>query len=198
MKERPILFSGEMVRAIHAGWKTQTRRVIKNADGENGSFWNHPGWHPFVEDGKITKWEFFSPGGNREISAGAPCPTCPYGKPGDRLWVKETHLPTAHGTFYRADIDPMEAAGIGGMYGGWKPSIFMPRKLSRITLEIKYIRAERLQDITRGACMAEGCPFTNMRTNDPQKWYADLWESINGKGSWQLNPWVWVVEFKQL
>ncbi|MGE5866558.1 MAG: hypothetical protein ACM32J_15885, partial [Rhizobacter sp.] len=82
----------------------------------------------------------------------------------------------------------------------WKPSIHMPRAASRITLEGTGVRVERLQDISRGDAMAEGCPSPNMRDgDDPRKWYADLWDSINGASScWDANPWVWVVEFKRI
>jgi hypothetical protein len=73
----------------------------------------------------------------------------------------------------------------------------MPRVVSRITLEITSVRVERLQDISRGDCMAEGCPFPNIaKETDPKGWYSDLWETLNGAGSWDLNPWVWVLEFK--
>jgi hypothetical protein len=75
----------------------------------------------------------------------------------------------------------------------------MPRWASRITLEITNIRVERLNEITRGGAMAEGCPFPNMADGpDPREWFSDLWESINGKGSWDANPWVWVIEFRKL
>ncbi len=79
----------------------------------------------------------------------------------------------------------------------WRPSIHMPRKASRITLEITEVRVERLQDISRGDCMAEGCPFPNIaKLTDPIEWFAELWESINE--NWDANPWVWVVEFKRV
>ena len=147
MKERPILFSAPMVRAILSGQKTQTRRVIKNT----GTY--------AIEDhhGIITA--------KRERAALAT--QSPYGQPGDRLWVREAfmHEPAdycweasvsipvrpAH-TIYRADSDPNgEAKGIG-----WKPSIHMPRNLSRIDLEIIGIRVERLQDISEADARAEG------------------------------------------
>ncbi len=182
MKERPILFSGSMVRAILEGHKTHTRRVVKprlipiveECFRVNGKWCNHTFDYDLVE-------------------------LCPYGVPGDRLWVKETF--SAHGAFgadgrkvYRSDIaDAKEPHGLN-----WKPSIFMPRRASRITLSVMAVRAERLNEITRGYCMAEGCPFPNMAgETDPVGWYSDLWESINGPGSWKLNPWVWVVEFKR-
>jgi hypothetical protein len=81
----------------------------------------------------------------------------------------------------------------------WTPSIHMPRWASRILLEIVSVRVERLQEISRGDAMAEGCPFPNMADgDDPRQWYAGLWEQINGHGSWDANPWVWVVEFKRV
>jgi hypothetical protein len=80
-----------------------------------------------------------------------------------------------------------------------RPSIHMPRIASRITLEITGVRVERLQDISRGDAMAEGCPFPNMaKGDDPRQWYTALWDQINGAGSWKTNPWVWVVEFKKV
>lgn len=81
----------------------------------------------------------------------------------------------------------------------WKPSIHMPRWASRITLEVTGVRVERLNEISRGDCMSEGCPFPNMaKTTNPIAWFSELWESINGEGSWALNPWVWVIEFKRV
>lgn len=126
--------------------------------------------------------------------------------PKTKIWVKETHLPKNSGTIYRADFNSVEAAGIGAMYGGWKPSIFCKRIYSRITLEIVSIGVERLQDISEEDAIAEGM----VRSKEhPQLWtvgvqsssnpiylYELLWELINGDGSWAKNPWVWVIEFK--
>jgi hypothetical protein len=139
IKERPILFNAQMVRATLNDQKTHTRRAMK--------------------------YQVCDP---------------------DEL-------------LYRADQEyTLEERG--GL--PWKPSIFMPRWASRITLEITDVCVERLQDITRGDCMSEGCPFPNlnMATNktDPIAWFANLWQSINGAGSWQENPWVWVIEFKRV
>ena len=196
MKERPILFSAPMVRALLDGSKTQTRRVFKlprgcswyealggEAKGEiqddNGPAW----WH--VEE-----------------------QSCPYGQPGDRLWVRETWaMDDEDGALmYRADVgsgneaDDWERNRLDGVPRfKWKPSIHMPRTACRITLEITSVRVERLQDISRGDAMAEGCPFPNMaKGDDPRQWYTTLWEQINGEGSWDANPWVWVVEFKKV
>lgn len=156
-----------MVRAIRSGRKTQTRREIKHTPDDDC---------PYHENG---------------VAIG-----CPYGKVGDRLWVKETHLPKASGIIYRADFESVEAAGIGAMYGGWKPSIFCNRIYSRINLEIVAIRIERLKDISNEDCFAEGLPADTTKGN--RTWYGDLWEEINGKGSWDANPWVWVVTFKEV
>ena len=196
MKERPILFSAPMVRALLDGSKTQTRRVVKPKPSFFGSMTNPT--QPF-----------------KTLDAGLHCPIlCPYGQPGDRLWVREAFdfipaggpdTPQSCEIVYWAtgghetrcapiDYNPM-------IYGHEKvrPSIHMPRWASRITLEVTGVRVERLQDISRGDAMGEGCPFPNMaQGDDPRQWYADLWRQINGPDSWDLNPWVWVVEFKKV
>ena len=194
MKERPILFSAPMVRAILAGTKTQTRRVVKD---------RHIGQ---IDTSKL-------PG-----PAGWSRPM-PYGKPGYRLWVRETwqshHNQNGERLdglddwkkhprecFYRADeSDPSTRP----MSGRWRPSIHMPRWASRITLEVTGVRVERLQEISEADAIAEGVnvhpdhhgkPRTSIYS--PVQAYRDLWESINGPGSWDLNPWVWVVEFERV
>ena len=207
MKERPILFSGPMVRAILSGNKTQTRRILKPQPCELPDF--NIGGLSINIHGSV--YGAFSPD--------CPRKTCPYGQPGDRLWVRETWAPLAvssKGAYYRADIENPKR-------GGWKPSIHMPRWASRITLEVTGARVERLQDISRGDAIAEGvdwkrCPtyqsiesFTEQRlaqklgmacfpvlTIDYIGGYKRLWESINGPGSWNENPWVWVVEFRKV
>jgi len=197
MKERPILFSAPMVRAILDGSKTQTRRVVKpqpfagkSAD-EMREF--------FIKKGALGRDESLTDLVNGARNAGFIDVKCPHGKPGDRLWVREAHQIDCDGegnpifTLYRADYAERDLAP------GWRPSIHMPQWASRITLEITAVRVERLQDISRGDCMAEGCPFPNIANEtDPKKWYADLWNTINGNGAWDKNPWVWVVEFKQV
>lgn len=198
MKERPILFSGPMVRAVLDGSKTQTRRVVKPkydwyCGDEGGEFW------PFYQDYVTASPE--------------PVPvSCPYGVPGDRLWVREAvsfstptiplhKIPTEeqHALFpyircwYQADNDRPTWAETA-----WKPSIHMPRWASRIALEITGVRVERLNEISRGDAMGEGCPHSNMAAGpNPVDWYRDLWNSINGPGSWDANPFVWVIEFKR-
>lgn len=176
MKERPILFNGDMVRAILEGRKTQTRRLIKVTDSGRvkaiGSVMN---WH--LQDANAVL-------------------ACPLGLPGDRLWVRETWAWNGClccDVHYRAS-DP--DCDTGDPYFTWRPSIHMPRWASRISLEITNVRVERLNEITRGDAMEEGCPFPNMADGpDPREWFSDLWESINGAGSWDANPWVWVIEF---
>lgn len=200
MTERPILFSGSMVRAILEGRKTQTRRIVKheipqnlthvrrltNTNGDEGAVITE---HPDMRAGQL-----------------AASVWCPYGKPGDRLWVRETHLIRGAGAVadYRADFDHLDAVGHGALYGGWCPSIHMPRWASRITLEVVAVRVERLQDISREDAAAEGVCIANeayrFRGYGIHRWpeqnFETLWNLINGPGSWDANPWVWVVEFK--
>ena len=183
MKERPILFSAPMVRAILDGRKTQTRRIVKQKH------------LPFLEnitgnflDGKWDQRPF------------------PYGKPGDRLWVRETFCYHDDLAMYLYKADDVTCCK-------WKPSIHMPRIASRILLEVVNVRVERLNDISEEDAIAEGInlpsPYVGIGMDGeviesetiswmPSDYYKELWESINGPGSWDLNPWVWVVEFKIL
>jgi hypothetical protein len=209
-KERPILFQAAMVRAILAGTKTQTRRVMKPQPlGGAPELLSH-----LLELGH-QRWAT-DEAEEEEIWK------CPYGQPGDRLWVREAfiHEPADYcweasvsipsrpaSTVYRADCE-------GDTRGaGWKPSIHMPRALSRLTLEITGVRVERLQDISADDAVDEGierdrqpedrvCLWRNYLTGGTtvvQTFsYETLWESINGPGSWAANPWVWVVEFRRL
>lgn len=177
VKERPLLFSQAMVRALLDGTKTQTRRIVKCPphyqieEADDGRRW------PWMYDGERDRDHWL---------------LCPYGAPGEKLWVREAWAPLTKGYAYRAD--PSWNASPAGR---WRPSIHMPRAASRITLEVTDVRVERLQDITRGEAMAEGCPFPNMALGpDPRQWYAELWDQINGPGAWEFNPWVWVVSFK--
>ena len=137
---------------------------------------------------------------------------CPYGSPGDRLWVKETHARVHPGMLQSLDPDPeshewttVYRADANGGYVGklmeytkWKPSIFMRREFSRITLEIEAVRVERLQDISENDASREGVELT--RPHD-QTFYGEferLWQSINGPGSWDANPFVWVIQFRRV
>ncbi|EPD35865.1 MULTISPECIES: hypothetical protein [Delftia] len=184
MKERPILFSAPMVLALLAGTKTQTRRVAKEFAGRD-------------DLDKILR-RFPNQNG------------CPYGVPGDRLWVRESWAPnsgSAGGFLYRADHGSASSYHRIDLKTGvwthaasrWRPSIHMPRSASRITLEITGVRVERLQDISDPDALAEGCSHNDMLHGDRlASVYARLWEKINGPGSWAKNPYVWVVEFKRV
>lgn len=186
--DRPILFSGPMVRAILDGKKSQTRRVAK-CDGN--PFHSASGaWVAMnAAKGEITEMR------------------CPYGKPGDTLWVRETHrkiIGQSGGwieTDYRATYKHGDRMGDHiGVKPKWAPSIFMPRAASRIILKVTDIRLEGLMDISPEDAAAEGWPGPDANNTIasayPIGWYARLWDQINGKRHpWQSNPWVWVVGF---
>lgn len=183
MKTRPILFSAPMVRAILDWRKTQTRRIVKPEH---------------LRTSQAVDLVLGSLAAARLIEATT---YCPYGQLGDRLWVRETFSPTMDGgALYRAD--PMyDGMKPGDFAWSWKPSIFMPRWASRITLEITAVRVERLRDISDDDAVSEGYYFAPNRCPDefdPAGWYESLWESINGPGSWAANPWVWVIEFQRI
>lgn len=184
IKERPILFNSATVIAILEGRKTQTRRMINpqpELTSRSGFSWKGESF------GQNSDFE----GTCRNFSKGA----CKFGKPGDRLWVRETFLQDSNGYIYRADGD---FEGNAKILGGWRPSLFMPRSASRILLEITNVRVERLQDISEEDAKSEGADpvieFGYSRCYSIG--FNRLWESINGQGSWALNPWVWVIEFK--
>lgn len=209
MKERPILFSAPMVRAILKGTKTQTRRILKlpaavTPDVEVGESiaeaysLTHVQWLDAHQAGPgFYAWSTEYP------EEGSAQVRCRYGKPGGRLWVKESWGNMALAGYppviaYRADAEDRPGWVLPPGFR-WRPSIHMPRWASRIMLDVTSVRVERLQNISRGDCMAEGCPFPNMAgQTDPVAWYRELWESINGPHSWDDNPWVWVVEFKRV
>jgi hypothetical protein len=243
MKDRPILFSGPMVRALLAGTKTQTRRILKVPHENPLGKWEVLPWGGpnggRTRDGKTVPYQNVI-GHTRtgEIIA------CPYGQPGDRLRVKEAawmwceRRPNGHTKTGRQKwlYVPMRSAGIWyaadhrtkpnisvvspdtGNEWGWRLKIgrFLPAWASRITLEITAVRVERLQDISPADCEAEGVQRLPLQENAQNPWYtADvsagpvlhsrstigayhkLWEQINGPGSWDANPWVWVVEFRR-
>jgi len=184
MKERPILFSGPMVEAILDDRKTKTRRVVKPQP-------------VFVAAPNVPfKTADADPKGIIR---------CPYGQPGDRLWVRETFAPMIGGGYvYAADYTEERLKKPGGS-GFWKPSIHMPRAASRITLEITGVSIEKLNDISESDAMAEGAgilmPQHEYLDGNPDEYrqlFRILWESIHGPGSWDSNPFVWVVEFKKL
>lgn len=211
MKERPILMSAPMVRAILAGRKTQTRRIVKRHKAVPLDYILNPS---LMVDTFLAWWQ------NPVYDRVGFTQECPYGQPGDRLWVREAwrtyesldsckprNIIPGAGIQYEAGGTNL--SGDGGKYlfgaGRLRPSMFMPRWVSRITLEIVSVRVERLQDISEQDALAEGVnvhsdhhgkPRTSIYS--PVQAYADLWESINGAGSWEANPWVWVVEFKRV
>lgn len=214
IKERPILFNAPMVCAILEGRKSVTRRIVK-PQYETDVWSVHPAEAPRHDRHSHDWW---LPTGTLPYAA---LPKCPYGKPGERLWVREafgsqvrrdTCGGTGRFTVYRASnpgaIDFKCASGKEYPVK-WKPSIHMPRHLSRISVEITDIRVERLQGITTDQALAEGIqPFGDgngfhleegkFYTDHPVESFAGLWQSISGEESWHANPWVWVVEFKRV
>lgn len=196
MSAKPILFSGPMVRALLEGRKTQTRRVLKPQPhaGLRHSVFVPSG----VEDGH-----------GREIKVRY--------QPGDVLWVRETWAvaacsdglapanlsPRFHqldgGVWYPAD-DTVPAASVSKR-GKTRVSIHMPRWASRLTLEVKSVKVERLQDISEADAVREGCTFEALKRGDvpagadPKHSFLQLWDSINGAGAWSVNPWVVALTF---
>lgn len=226
MGERPILCSAPMVRALLAGRKTQTRRVVK------------PGmyiWEGQSEDDCEHIYQH-DPRFGEKCAKLVPCP---YGAPGDRLWVRETWrteeladgtdgVRFPDGAFCACENTPEVGDAWGSQHSAksarrgtvWRPSIHMPRWASRITLEVTGVRVERLQDISEEDARAEGAQVVPFYPDDgfplSDGWthvgddgkcvlytsardsFRSLWESINGADSWAENPWVWVVSFKRV
>jgi hypothetical protein len=198
-KGRPILFSAPMVRALLSGAKTQTRRLVKGAPHD----WSPigPEWFsPTVVDrhGEEQPGTDVYGAGNED---GDLWIRCPYGATGDILWVRETWHASPHfDCLYRADFPDGAVLRKVVAHGGWKPSIFMPYRMSRIKLEVTGVRVERLHDISEADAWAEGTPgeLLHRAQGYAPSAYRMLWESINGPNSWDANPWVWVVEFSRL
>lgn len=237
MRERPILFSGAMVRALLSGAKTQTRRAVKrqfaaNAEPAEMAATNESGWQISGHSG--VWWD--DTAGNPDEAI-----RCPFGAPGDKLWVREawridswddgcgfwldycdgprkvrleTDPDTAHKLILQTG-DELERKRIkptnGTMYEWapgdsplrWRPSIHMPRWASRITLEVTSVRVERLKDISPADCVEEGYaspPGSRYAQEELSAldWYRSLWEQINGPGSWNAAPWVWVIGFRRV
>jgi hypothetical protein len=213
--ERPILFSGPMVRAILAGTKTVTRRVVKPQPDP------YVDGHVVASDGSgDVKFTEDMPRGRVALAHGEWI-RCPYGAPSNRLWVRESFSYADDyeldrelnpgGIFYRATHSE------GDLSVRWRPSIHMPRGASRITLEVVSVRVERLQEITNADAVAEGIQrpeeitdeeadvwpgveralFNGM--NQPRDVFSRLWDRLNAKRGhcWESNPWVWRVEFRR-
>lgn len=202
MKERPVIFNGEMVCAILDGRKTQTRRVIKNQ--RMGDSWSvKPAESPLYERHSHDWW---LPTGTKPYSA---LPVCPFGQVGDRLWVRETfaafdadwkHPGKPHdlkdGPWPNV-VYPASVAKIPD--GTCRPSIHMPRWASRIMLEITAVSVERLNDISEEDAKAEGAPTELCIIGEKHYMgFRTLWKSIYGEENWRTNPWVWVIEFKRV
>jgi len=223
MKERPILFSAPMVRALLAGTKTQTRRVLKVQPVDV---------LPMEGDKAGIQWVGLM---ERDPAKGLIF-HCRLGQPGDRLWVRENgwerpersprDMREGADTWppYEYDAAPVSTLSVEDLKAWkWKrrPSIHMPRWASRITLEVVAVRVERLQDISEADAQAEGverigAQFADFQNSGPnfytvdlgggfsfnqptaKECYAALWDQINGPGSWEANPWVWVVESKRI
>ena len=230
MKERPILFSAPMIRAILAGTKTQTRRVVKPTFATDAipCEMGATNEHGHQISGHSGMW-WCDAEGNHEKAV-----RCPYGKPGDQLWVREawqyydwtddgepciryaadnaTAWPTSTEAWGEKLQDVWAALSMNENYAidmaardrRWRPSIHMPRWASRITLEVTAVKVERLQDISEADAKAEGAEPYRLPVHPDREHlrhvdgYHALWESINGPGSWDANPWVWCVSFKRL
>lgn len=194
LKDKPILFNTEMVKAILNGNKTQTRRIIKPhpIQPEKGSYFDSfaggPQWNWWSKDhrqylGQIIK--------------------CPY-EIGQKLWIRETWFDEFKALYPQRKtkrIFHYKASVLDKSVFKWKPSIFMPKEACRLWLEITNIRAEKLQNITPEDIIHEGCtiPRVTAKTCFRGDWIK-LWNSINEKRgySWESNPWVWVIEFKKI
>ncbi|HCP9332516.1 TPA: hypothetical protein OF661_004340 [Escherichia coli] len=186
MKERGMIFNDEMVRAILGGNKTQTRRIVEE--------------------------KFYG----RAVAAELLAKHCPYGQPGDRIWVRETYRVHSKATdvatlVYRASVRnswteqthrvPVDVCN-KPVSEKWTPSIHMPRWASRILLEITDVRVERLHDMSEADAKAEGATPATYKITPPEAVYrvgfGDIWRSIYGQDNWLSNPWVWVIEFKRI
>ncbi|ELD5016854.1 hypothetical protein QQI21_004573 [Salmonella enterica] len=207
MKERGMIFNGEMVRAILEGRKTQTRRVL-------GTYQDAV---KFCPEWDVNGKQIFIVLGEKDHTGMNPVITaipCPFGQPGDRIWVRETFRVHSRATdvatlVYRASVRnswteqthrvPVAVCNKPATPEKWTPSIHMPRWASRITLEITDVRVERLNSISDSDASKEGCCIADMESGDClSDVFTRLWTSIYGDDSWQANPWVWVIEFKRV
>jgi hypothetical protein len=163
--ERPLSFAADMVRAVQAGIKRQTRRPM------------------YPQPERVIADRFYR-GDGREI-------ICPFGVPGDRLWVRERFAQTEDGTIVYA-ADPVK----GRSRLTWQQSRYLPREASRLTLLVRGTRPQRLQEISEADARAEGYDQAR-ETRSPIEWFARLWDRLSVTESlrWAANPWLWVVEF---
>ncbi|MFJ5371268.1 hypothetical protein ACIPTP_12190 [Pectobacterium versatile] len=213
MKERGMIFNAEMVRAILNGRKTQTRRIIKNQPFDRSQY-RHDHQIEIISGRAENGDEVDGLYAYTKSTGGTWSAKCPFGQPGDRLWVRETFAALEPGSYEQvkprqghcqdlryAATDRLAKSDANIRGYKWIPSIHMPRYASRILLEITDVRVERLKHIPRDGIIAEGYPAeraTDGGEYDPFLWYRDLWESLYGEGSWQANSWIWVIEFKQI
>lgn len=221
MKFIPILFSTEMVESLITNHKTQTRRVMKPQPSDNVQ-WIGFGFSCFTPQRHIEGR------GNFLDGSGVKFFKCPYGQPGDILWVRESFCltqprdPETYYFGYKDGFHSYEPASSKYYFSTpdvWIPSIHMPKEACRLFLKVKSIRVERLQDISEEDAIAEGIEvmrvhvhkvFRNYqdeaKTNGGYKGFVEtaiasfksLWQSINGEQSWKNNPWVWVIEFERI
>lgn len=208
MADKPILFSAPMIRALLGGTKTQTRRVImpqpKRFTPEYERQWHANAIPSGRHEGRPREWTWWEgPPHGQSLYHRADVAYAP----GDRLWVREAWA----GLAKMGDIPPRDwrpgspvqyLAGphVAGEWGHGRPGIHMPRWASRLTLIVEDVKVERLQDISRGDAMLEGCPFPNMAIGpNPRDWFRELWDSINGDRpgcTWADNPWVAAYTFR--
>jgi hypothetical protein len=218
MTERPILFNAPMVRALLSGSKTQTRRICKSQPYSNGYKWD--GNDFLCHNDYLPPSAMLMDCGGKSLYTTSDVEglesECPYGQPGDRLWVKEDWqgLHKYNGTKI-ADIQVDDRRWVNYPASGniWdaqrRAARFMPRWASRILLEIVSVRVERLNDISDEDARAEGVLWDPMgwmdyahndgrRKSSSRQSYQTLWEYINGPGSWAANPWVWCISFRRI
>lgn len=210
MRERPILFSAPMVRAILAGRKTQTRRIVKPQPlPETDALRDVPRenrW--YAASATINDWgvEYRPLGTDQQHDW-----RCPYGVPGDELWVRETwRMAQWGGPIYRADKERALGMDEYSDRHKWKPAIHLRREHSRIQLRITSVRVQRLQEITEGDAICEGVTYSTPELDEVVEaggeWFRparnafrELWDSINAeRAPWASNPWVWVVAFERI
>jgi hypothetical protein len=222
-KERPILFSGPMVRAILDGRKRRTRRVVSPHNSEFCSaklFWDHCDFDAescFADNGYLHVPCHCQGGDGFTVTRDVDCGHCqkfgwegtrhrlyPKWGEGDRLWVREAfdwvagevRAPRKPAKRFEATV--YRADGGSPPSGKWTPSIHMPRWASRLTLVLESVLVERLQEIDAEDVDAEGVPESEWSHVDGYRRneFAAFWEQINGAGSWKANPWVWVLGFR--